>query len=140
MDTKLKNKVALVTGANNPFGIGAAIAKALSKEGVKVYLQYFRSTKLNYSSEINNEKFGESFYFEQQTKDCNEVLTSIKENGGEAYESEYDLSETESIPKLFDQVEKIFGKVHIVINNAAYWKADTFIPSNEKLNNELVEL
>lgn len=140
IDTKLKNKVALITGANNPFGIGAAIAKALSKEGVRVYLQYFRPVNLIDSSKVNSEKYGEDFYYYQQTKNCNEVISSIKEIGGEAYATEFDLSNSENIPKLFDEAEKIFGKVDIAINNAAYWEADTFIPSNEKLKNELVEL
>jgi len=141
IDTKLKDKVALITGANNPFGIGASIAKELSKEGVKVFLQFFRSFKSTDSSKTNKkEKYGEAFYFEQQTKNCEEVLASIKEIGGEAYAIEFDLSSPENIPKLFDEAEKIYGRVDIVVNNAAYWEADTFIPSDEKLINELVEL
>lgn len=140
IDTKLKNKIALITGANNPMGIGAAIAKALSKEGVKIFLQYFRSFKSNDSAKISDEEYGEAFYLYQQTKNCDEVLSSIKEIGGEAYAIEFDLSNPENIPNLFDEVEKIFGKIDIVINNAAYWEADTFIPSDEKLKNELVEL
>ncbi len=139
--TKLKNKVALITGANNPFGIGAATAKALSKEGVKVFLHYFRSSKSTDSSKTNvKEKYGEAFYFEQQTKNCDEALLAIKKNGAEAYATEYDLSNPENIPKLFDEAENKFGRVDIIVNNAAYWEADTFIPSDEKLKNELVEL
>ncbi len=141
IDTKLKDKVVLITGANNPFGIGAAIAKELSKEGAKVFLQYFRSFKSTDSSKTNiKEKYGEAFYFEQQTKNCEEVLASIREIGGEAYATEFDLSNPENILKLFDEAEKTYGRVDIVVNNAAYWEADTFIPSDEKLKNELVEL
>ena len=33
IDTGLKNKVALITGVNNPHGIGAAAAKAFAAEG-----------------------------------------------------------------------------------------------------------
>jgi len=29
IDTKLKGKVAIITGANNPYGMGTGIAKAL---------------------------------------------------------------------------------------------------------------
>ena len=112
IDTKLKDKVALITGANNPFGIGASIAKELSKEGVKVFLQFFRSFKSTDSSKTNKkENYGEAFYFEQQTKNCEEVLASIKEIGGEAYAIEFDLSNPENIPKLFDDAEKIYGRV-----------------------------
>ncbi len=38
----LNNKVALVTGANNPYGIGAGIAKAFASEQAKVFLHYYR--------------------------------------------------------------------------------------------------
>ena len=140
IDTKLENKVAIITGANNPFGIGAAIGRALAIEGVKLYLQYFRSSKLSDSSKVNNEKYGEAFYYEQQTKNCDEVLASIKEVGGEAYANEFDLSNSENILKLFDKAEGKFKKVDILINNAAYGEHDTFIPSDQKLENELVEL
>ena len=42
IETGLQGKVALITGANNPLGIGAATARTLSREGVKVFLTYFR--------------------------------------------------------------------------------------------------
>jgi 3-oxoacyl-[acyl-carrier protein] reductase len=41
IDTGLKNKVAIVTGANH--GIGAATAIALAKEGAKVFVTYYRN-------------------------------------------------------------------------------------------------
>ena len=36
----MKDKVALITGANNPQGIGAATALAFAREGAKVVLVY----------------------------------------------------------------------------------------------------
>ena len=36
----LKDRVALITGANNPQGIGAATAFAFAREGAKVVLVY----------------------------------------------------------------------------------------------------
>ena len=36
----LENKVAIITGANNPQGIGATTALALAREGAKVVLVY----------------------------------------------------------------------------------------------------
>ena len=40
VDYGLKDRVALVTGANNPWGIGAATALAFAREGAKVVLIY----------------------------------------------------------------------------------------------------
>ena len=40
IDYGLKNKVALITGANNPWGIGATTAMAFAREGAKVVLVY----------------------------------------------------------------------------------------------------
>ena len=38
----LKDRVALITGANNPQGIGATTALAFAREGAKVVLVYKR--------------------------------------------------------------------------------------------------
>jgi 3-oxoacyl-[acyl-carrier protein] reductase len=40
VDYGLKDRVALITGANNPQGIGAATALAFAREGAKVVLVY----------------------------------------------------------------------------------------------------
>ena len=40
VDYGLKERVALITGANNPQGIGAATAFAFAREGAKIALVY----------------------------------------------------------------------------------------------------
>ena len=40
IDYGLKDKVAIITGANNPWGIGATTAIAFAREGAKVVLVY----------------------------------------------------------------------------------------------------
>ena len=40
IDYGLKDRVAIITGANNPWGIGAATALAFAREGAKVVLIY----------------------------------------------------------------------------------------------------
>ena len=43
IDYGLKNKVVLITGANNPQGIGATTALLFAREGAKVVLVYKKS-------------------------------------------------------------------------------------------------
>ena len=43
----LKNKVVLITGANNPCGIGAAVARAFAAQGARLFLQYLRQPDAN---------------------------------------------------------------------------------------------
>ena len=42
VDYGLKDRVAIITGANNPWGIGAATALAFAREGAKLVLVYRR--------------------------------------------------------------------------------------------------
>ena len=49
IDYGIKGKVALITGANNPQGIGAATAFAFAQQGAKVVLVYKREPR-DYSS------------------------------------------------------------------------------------------
>lgn len=124
IDAKIKDKVVLVTGANH--GIGAATAKAFAKEGALVFITYFRlQTQAKSSTDATP---GESFYRSQQTKGASEVVTSILKQGGKVEAWEADLSDSKVIPQLLDCVEKAFGPVDILVNNAAYCLADTFIP------------
>lgn len=41
---------------------------------------------------------------------------------------------------MFDETEKALGPVDILVNNAAHWEADTFIPGDETLRNKMVEM
>ncbi len=146
IDPGLQNKVALVTGANNPHGIGAGIARALAAQGARVFLHGYRggSQTTDRGPQTAVHTFGgqpsapgQEFYNHQQRTPLAEVLRSI---GAQAAGLEGDLSEPELITRLFDAAEQAFGTVQIVVNNAAYWEADTFIPSDQELVNPAVEL
>ena len=57
----LKDRVAIITGANNPQGIGAATALAFAREGAKVVLIYKKLLR-EYNDE-NTDKNGVDRYF-----------------------------------------------------------------------------
>ena len=137
--TGLTDRVAIVTGTNNPHGIGAGIAKALAVQGVKIFLSYFRCGDSKQSSSGDSDMRGEAFYNVQRAKTADEVLDVIRQIGSQVKAWEVDLSDPDNIPQLFDRAEAAFGQVDILVNNAAHWEADTFLPSAEYLVNKAVE-
>lgn len=88
----LKDRVAIITGSGR--GIGAAIALRLSKSGAKVVI--------NDINRENAEKFSKT----------------IKENGGQAFVSDHDISIETSANALVEKTVKEWGKVDILVNNA----------------------
>lgn len=78
---------------------------------------------------------GEQKYREQQTMSADKILEEIHQFGGKAYAWEIDLAVSTNIPKLYNQVEKTLGQIDVLVNNAAYCKSDTFIPSSENTVN-----
>ena len=81
IDTGLEYKVALITGGNNPFGIGAAIARSLSAQGVKVFIHYYKQsveTSENVENELESSDLGFDFFMKQQAKTADEVVTSSR--------------------------------------------------------------
>jgi len=73
IDPGLNKKVVLVTGGNNPYGIGAAIVRAIASHGAKIFIHYFRQ-EINSPSDsqdnTNAQESGLPFFFEQQQKLC----------------------------------------------------------------------
>lgn len=123
IDTGLKDKIVLITGANH--GIGAETAKAFAKEGAKVFITYLRIY----------DAIGEQKYREQLTMSADKILEDIHQFGGKAEALEIDLAVPTNIPKLYNQVEKTLGQIEILVNNAAYCKSDTFIPNSSNTVN-----
>jgi len=142
IDTGLKEKVVLITGANNPHGIGAAVARAFAAQGSRMFLHYFRHTEAQAQHEgaVNATLPGAAFYYSQQSKPADEVLAALRKLGADAHACESDLSDASRVPRLFDEAERLLGPVEVLVNNAAYWEGDTFVPPGVELKNKLVEL
>jgi 3-oxoacyl-[acyl-carrier protein] reductase len=125
IDTGLKDKVVLITGANNPFGIGAETARAFTREGAKVFVTYLRLSPeafgLNPSEAQQATIPGLPFYHAMRAKTADDVVHSVRATGGQIESCEADLSNPEIISQLFDQVEVSFGPVEVLVNNAALY-------------------
>jgi 3-oxoacyl-[acyl-carrier protein] reductase len=136
IDAKLTNKVVLITGCNNPYGIGAATVKAFAAQGAAVFVHYFRSpflmpTRNQATGESAPLAPGETFYREQQTRTADEAVRIIRQTGGKAEAWEADLADPPTVVKLFNRAEKALGPVDILVNNAAHGDPDTFIPQSQ---------
>src|SRR6266700_1281735 len=129
VQTGLQGKVALITGANH--GIGAATAQALAAEGVAVFINYLRMPPLGMLQEDQDgDKTtpGLALYNGRRAMTAEQVLDVIRGRGGKAEALEADLADPATVPLLFDRAEAAFGPVDILINNADYCEADTFVP------------
>ena len=113
IDPGLAGKVVLITGANH--GIGAATAQAFAAQGAKVFLT----------------AHGEPPAWARDPKGLPNVVEAVRAQGGQAEAWEADLADPANIPELFDRAEEAFGPVEVLVNNAAHWEADTFLPPDE---------
>ena len=92
MGTQLQGKIAIVTGASN--GIGRSIAEMFAAEGAKTVLVARRAALLD------------------------EVAAAIKSRGGEALPVPSDLTREDAVTALFALVQKTFGRLDVLVNNA----------------------
>lgn len=92
---KLKDKIALITGADS--GIGRAIALAYAREGAHVAIAYWK-----------------------EDKDAEHTKKIVEEAGVQAICLRGDVVEDSTCKSLVDETVKKFGRIDILVNNAAY--------------------
>ena len=90
----LKGKVALVTGGSR--GIGKAITLKLASLGADVVINYFRKTSTAESTAQEASSYGVTSHI-------------IKAN----------IGEPDKIDSMFDEIKQKFGRLDILVNNAA---------------------
>ncbi len=117
IDYGLKDKVAIITGANNPWGIGAATAIAFAREGAKVVLVYkkvdrpFDATKMD--------RNGVDRYYGANAGNADAVESKLKEMGADYIVLESDISNEDDVKNIYSIVLDKYGRIDILFNNAA---------------------
>ena len=107
---KLTGKAAIITGGDS--GIGRAVALAFAREGADVLISYLES----------------------EEPDAQETLRAVQESGMKAVAIPGDIQEEAHCQRIVEQAVSEFGKVDVLVNNAAYQMARnsiTEIPSEE---------
>jgi len=88
----IEGKVAFITGGAS--GIGLGIAKVFAKNGMKVVIADMRQDALD------------------------EAMAYFKETGGSVHPINLDVTDREAYKLAADEAETVFGKIHVLINNA----------------------
>jgi 3-oxoacyl-[acyl-carrier protein] reductase len=92
MDLQLEGKAALVTGSSK--GIGAAIAKALAREGATVIVHG------------------------RDMDQADRIVTEISSDNGRATAVVGDLTSNDDVDRILAEVQRRHGAVDVVVNNA----------------------
>ena len=117
MEYGLKDKVAIITGANNPQGIGAATALAFAREGAKVVLVYKKLFR-QYDA-TKTECNGVDRYFAANAADATIVEAMLQQMQADYMVMESDISNADAVKQIYASVMERFGRVDILVNNAA---------------------
>ncbi|GAA3477114.1 SDR family NAD(P)-dependent oxidoreductase [Streptomyces yanii] len=91
--TEATGKVALVTGASS--GIGAATARLLAARGMRVVVNYLRSSKA-----------------------AEDVVADIEAAGGQAIAVQADVREAAAIESMVEQIQAAWGGIDVLVHNA----------------------
>lgn len=105
----LKGKVALVTGASKPNGIGAAIALRLAREGADVVVA-------DLCEQLSAEYPG--YCRTGSNDDLMALAEKIAALGVHAVAAPIDVTDAKMVQAVAERVEKEFGRLNILCNNA----------------------
>jgi len=92
---RLKDRVALITGADS--GIGRAVALAFAREGADVVISYLN-----------------------EHQDAQETKRLVESAGRRAALVAGDLAEEPQCRRVIEEAVRAFGRIHLLVNNAAY--------------------
>ena len=92
---RLRDRVALITGGDS--GIGRAVALAFAREGADVAIAYL-----------------------ENHADAEETAAAVERSGRRASRVACDIGDDSACRQLVEKVVKQFGRIDILVNNAAY--------------------
>ena len=132
----LKNRVVLITGANNPQGIGATTTFAFAREGAKVVLVYKKIFRQFDKNKTN--KNGVDRYFKANAENADIVESKLKEINADYIVLENDITKEDDVKKIYSIVMEKYGKVDVLVNNAADGDMDGF-DTIEKITQKVID-
>ena len=132
----LKNKVVLITGANNPQGIGATTALAFAREGAKVVLVYKRIARPFDADKTD--KNGVDRYYAANAAGADAVEQLLKAQHAEYLIMERDISDEAAVTEIYEQIASRYGSVDVLVNNAAT-DDETGLDTIEKITQVVID-
>lgn len=111
---RLKDRVAIITGAGN--GMGKADAILFAKEGAKIVVNDIRQ------------------------ENADEVVKEINDAGGEAYASTADVTKMEDVEAMVNEAVEKWGKVDILVSNAGWDNLRPFLHTDREFWDKIFEL
>jgi len=114
----LDGRVALVTGAGRLRGIGRATAVALAELGADVVVTGTGRDPATYPED--EKKAG--------WRDIESTAEQVRAHGRRALTWAGDVSQAEAVGRLVDLTRKTFGRLDVLVNNAAYPRGDDRVP------------
>jgi NAD(P)-dependent dehydrogenase (short-subunit alcohol dehydrogenase family) len=109
---RLRDRVALITGGDS--GIGRAVALAFAREGADVAIAYL-----------------------ENHADAEETAAAVERSGRRASRVACDIGDDSACRQLVEKVVKQFGRIDILVNNAAY--QGKAVERSEDLDAERIE-
>ena len=101
-------KVAIITGASR--GIGAVIAERLAQDGFAVVVNYASSAD-----------------------EADALVARLQDASHEAYAIRADVAQADDVRRLFDETERVLGKVDVLINNAGILQNASLAESSDEM-------
>ena len=136
VDYGLNDRVALITGANNPQGIGAATAAAFAREGAKVVLVY-RKVPRKFDRDKTGRN-GADRYYAANAGNADQVAEKLRAMHADCLVLESDISDENAVKEIYSAALARYGRVDVLVNNAATDDENGF-DTIEKITRQVID-